>query len=327
MHDGHWNLLRTPPRAVVRLRGAGGAARARRFSQPGLDRDGVALLPHPLRRPRPGQPARHHHPDVAAARRPGAAPSRSSPSSRAPRPGSAPWAAPPWSSTSSTASWCSARSSPASRAWAADHWPFSLVLITVVAAALALFLAWRPVSTRLNVFVDPIGSVHSTAESVEIGPPARRDRVERHLVEHPAPADAWARGRRGGRGTTSPPRRVAGRWCGSCCRPSSRPVSACPSSWVRSVSVVAGGDVHRGAEGEVDPPPAGPGRAAAPGHRRRRSAGSPRWRPARRGAPVSRASDDRAAHQRPHGVGVARSRPRGTRTPPRPRSSSRRARR
>ena len=33
-----------------------------------LDRDRVVLLPHPLRRPRPEQPARHHHPDVAAAR-------------------------------------------------------------------------------------------------------------------------------------------------------------------------------------------------------------------------------------------------------------------
>jgi fucose 4-O-acetylase-like acetyltransferase len=42
--------------------------------------------------------------------------------------------------------------------WAADHWPFSLVLTTTWAVALAIFLAWRPVSTRLNVFVDPIGS-------------------------------------------------------------------------------------------------------------------------------------------------------------------------
>jgi len=42
--------------------------------------------------------------------------------------------------------------------WAADHWPFSLVLTTVWAVALALFLAWRPVSSRLNMFVDPIGT-------------------------------------------------------------------------------------------------------------------------------------------------------------------------
>jgi len=42
--------------------------------------------------------------------------------------------------------------------WAADHWPFSLVLTTVWAVALALLLAWKPVSSRLNVFVDPIGT-------------------------------------------------------------------------------------------------------------------------------------------------------------------------
>ncbi len=43
--------------------------------------------------------------------------------------------------------------------WAEDHWPLSLVLVTACAVALALFLAWRPVSTRLNVLVDPIGTI------------------------------------------------------------------------------------------------------------------------------------------------------------------------
>ena len=43
--------------------------------------------------------------------------------------------------------------------WAEDHWPLSLVLVTVVAACLAIFLAWKPVSSRLNVCVDPIGTI------------------------------------------------------------------------------------------------------------------------------------------------------------------------
>ncbi len=42
--------------------------------------------------------------------------------------------------------------------WAETHWPISLVLTTVSAIALALFLAWQPVSSRLNVAVDPIGA-------------------------------------------------------------------------------------------------------------------------------------------------------------------------
>jgi fucose 4-O-acetylase-like acetyltransferase len=45
------------------------------------------------------------------------------------------------------------------KGWAEEHWPLSLVLVTVLAVPLALFLAWKPVSTRLNVLVDPIGTV------------------------------------------------------------------------------------------------------------------------------------------------------------------------
>ncbi len=45
------------------------------------------------------------------------------------------------------------------RTWAADHWPLSLVLVTPAAIMVALFLAWPPVSTRLNVIVDPVGAV------------------------------------------------------------------------------------------------------------------------------------------------------------------------
>ena len=45
------------------------------------------------------------------------------------------------------------------KVWAGDHWPLSLVLVTVLAVPVALFLAWQPVSTRLNVLVDPVGAL------------------------------------------------------------------------------------------------------------------------------------------------------------------------
>ena len=44
--------------------------------------------------------------------------------------------------------------------WAADHWPLSLVLVSVLAPLLALLLAWAPVANRLNWLVDPIGTVN-----------------------------------------------------------------------------------------------------------------------------------------------------------------------
>jgi fucose 4-O-acetylase-like acetyltransferase len=43
--------------------------------------------------------------------------------------------------------------------WADRHWAAALVLTTVLAVPLALVLAWAPVSTRLNVLVDPVGAV------------------------------------------------------------------------------------------------------------------------------------------------------------------------
>ena len=43
--------------------------------------------------------------------------------------------------------------------WAADHWPLSLFLVTVAAVGVALFLASQPVSSRLNVLVDPVGAI------------------------------------------------------------------------------------------------------------------------------------------------------------------------
>lgn len=44
------------------------------------------------------------------------------------------------------------------KTFAKDAWPFSLLLTTACAVALALFLAWPPVSNRLKVAVDPVGS-------------------------------------------------------------------------------------------------------------------------------------------------------------------------
>jgi fucose 4-O-acetylase-like acetyltransferase len=43
--------------------------------------------------------------------------------------------------------------------WSADHWPLSLVLTTAGAVSLAVLLALRPVSQRLDVLVDPIGAL------------------------------------------------------------------------------------------------------------------------------------------------------------------------
>jgi fucose 4-O-acetylase-like acetyltransferase len=44
------------------------------------------------------------------------------------------------------------------KGWAADHWPLSLILVTALAPMLALSLAWKPVSSRLTKFVDPVGA-------------------------------------------------------------------------------------------------------------------------------------------------------------------------
>ena len=50
-------------------------------------------------------------------------------------------------------------------AWAADHMPLAWVLTTVAAPVLAVFLAWRPVSRRLNVLVDPVGTFTRVASA------------------------------------------------------------------------------------------------------------------------------------------------------------------
>jgi fucose 4-O-acetylase-like acetyltransferase len=46
------------------------------------------------------------------------------------------------------------------KGWAAAAWPLSWVLTTVVAVLLAVALAWPPVASRLNVLVDPVGSLN-----------------------------------------------------------------------------------------------------------------------------------------------------------------------
>ena len=50
------------------------------------------------------------------------------------------------------------------KGWAADHWPLSLILVTILAPALAIFLAWKPVSSRLPVR-RPRRGVQSTSET------------------------------------------------------------------------------------------------------------------------------------------------------------------
>ena len=43
--------------------------------------------------------------------------------------------------------------------WAEDHMPWAMLLATACAVAVALLLAWAPVSRRLNWLVDPVGSL------------------------------------------------------------------------------------------------------------------------------------------------------------------------
>jgi fucose 4-O-acetylase-like acetyltransferase len=49
--------------------------------------------------------------------------------------------------------------------WAADHEALALVLTTLGGLALALFLAWRPVSSRLGDVVDPFGYAERHAKA------------------------------------------------------------------------------------------------------------------------------------------------------------------
>jgi fucose 4-O-acetylase-like acetyltransferase len=44
------------------------------------------------------------------------------------------------------------------RSWSADHSALAFVVVTVAAVGVALGLAWEPVSSRLNVVVDPVNS-------------------------------------------------------------------------------------------------------------------------------------------------------------------------
>ncbi len=49
------------------------------------------------------------------------------------------------------------------KGWAADHWPLSLILVTILAPALAIFLAWKPVSSRLTHVRRPDRDVQPTS--------------------------------------------------------------------------------------------------------------------------------------------------------------------
>ena len=151
-----------PAGALVRHRRAAHPVRARPLLR-GLDRDRVALLPLPLRLARPGQPARHRDPDVAAARRAWSAPSPSSPSCRGRK---------TWFSALGGATlvvylfhgfFVLGAEFAGFKGWAADHWPLSLILVTMLAPALAIFLAWKPVSSRLNDVRRPDRDVQPTS--------------------------------------------------------------------------------------------------------------------------------------------------------------------
>ena len=43
--------------------------------------------------------------------------------------------------------------------WAESHMPWALFIVTLCAVPVTLLLAWKPVSSRLNWLVDPVGSV------------------------------------------------------------------------------------------------------------------------------------------------------------------------
>ncbi|MCW2819047.1 MAG: acyltransferase 3 [Marmoricola sp.] len=51
--------------------------------------------------------------------------------------------------------------------WATDHMPGAMLLVTACAVLVAVALAWKPVSTRLDWLVDPVGSLrrHRTARA------------------------------------------------------------------------------------------------------------------------------------------------------------------
>ena len=203
------------------------------------------------------------------------------------------------------------------KGWAADHWPLSLVLTTVRrvgAGALPGLAAGLEPAERVRR-PDRVGS-RFTVEGVEIGPPRRGDRVERHLVEQPGPLT------RGGVAAE-----VGGVPGGHLAR--SRPVVRQQLEALEQLG--QRGARARGSARSGRPPGAtyiGAPKARSTRRRRVKSsggAGSPteksRWVPQIATGTTGRRSrgpaTTSAAHQRAHRVGVARSRPRGSRTPPR----------
>ena len=156
MHEGHWNLLRARRARWYGIAVLLAAVRRRPVHR-SVARVRVVLLPLALRRRRPRQPARDRDPDVAADRRPGGrvrllrgGPAHEDLVLRAGRrdPGRLPV---PRVLRPGRASSAASRAGPPTTAAlgrAGD----------VLAALLALFLAWRPVSSRLTAVVDPIGT-------------------------------------------------------------------------------------------------------------------------------------------------------------------------
>ena len=63
-------------------------------------------------------------------------------------------------------------------AWADRHEVVSLVVTTFVAVAVALFLAWRPVSARLAIAVDPIGYAERHTDDAAVLARAADEQIE-----------------------------------------------------------------------------------------------------------------------------------------------------
>ena len=157
MHEGHWNLLRARRARWYALGVFVALFVLARFSGTWVETEWLYYRTR-YDSPGPRQPAGDRDPALAAA-------DRHRRRLRLPRPGapdhargSPRWAAPPSWSTCSTGSSCWAWSSSASRGGRPTTPSSSFPLVTLGAAGLALLLAWKPVSSRLNVLVDPVNS-------------------------------------------------------------------------------------------------------------------------------------------------------------------------
>ena len=323
MHEGHWNLLRTR-----RARGTASPCCSACSCSPGSPAAGSrpsGSTTAPATTPSTRQPARDRDPDVAAAHRPGRL-------VRVLRGGAA--RRKTWFSTLGAATlvvylfhgfFVLGAEFAGFTGWAADHWP----LVAGAghgagAAALAIFLAWQPVSSRLNVFVDPIGTF--TRRRQRLAVKASRSGPQVGVTALNGTTSMLARPLTGGRVAAEvggvprwPPRRVAAGGAAAAAGPRAARSASCPSSWVHSVRSSPGATYNGAPKARSTRRPR-VSRSAARGRPRRRSAASPRSRPApRRAGLAGQATRRRASAAAP--CRSSRSRPRGRRTRPHPASS------